>query len=274
MPAARALDPGASPSAFFGAELRHYRTRAGLSQEQLGERINYSGALVGAVETADRRPQLDFARRCDEALGTDGALTRLMVTVSREAFPGWFRPWLEVEQEATCLRGFEPLLVHGWFQTGDYAREVLRAGQPGASDEQVDEMVTARLERQEAILARDDPPMIYAVLDEGALHRPVGNPKVMAGQLGHLADAAQSPRVTLQVVPFAVGAHAGSGPLILATLRDAPDVAYLDTVVEGYLVDDPKIVATVSGLWEALRGDALPQQASVEATEKAARQWI
>jgi hypothetical protein len=87
--ALRDPEAGASPLALFGAELRHYRTAAGLSQEQLGERIGYSAALVGAVETARRMPTEDFTARCDvvDELGTGGALLRLRAHFAGSAAP-------------------------------------------------------------------------------------------------------------------------------------------------------------------------------------------
>lgn len=175
MPGAKDLNPTASPAAFFGAELRRLRTKAGWTQEQLGDRINYSGALVGAVETADRKPQLDFARRCDQLVGSDGLLGRLWELARVETFPGWFRPWLDVEREARALRSWEPLVIPGLLQTAGYAREMLRAGRPGVTDGQIDELVGARLERQ-TILCGDDPPLQWFVVDEGVLHRQIGEP--------------------------------------------------------------------------------------------------
>ncbi len=87
-------EAGASPLVLFGAELRHYRTAAGLSQEQLGERIGYSSALVGAVETARRMPTEDFTARCDAVgeLGTGGALLRLRSSARDRTWSTWTRP--------------------------------------------------------------------------------------------------------------------------------------------------------------------------------------
>lgn len=123
MPAAKSVDPGESPLHLFGSELRHHRQRAGLTQEDLGGRISYSGDLVSKIETGEQAPGPDMARRCDEALGTDGALGRLLVMVRWGAFPGHFRPWLEAEREAHTLRSWELAVVPGLLQTEDYARE-------------------------------------------------------------------------------------------------------------------------------------------------------
>ncbi|SDI37046.1 Helix-turn-helix domain-containing protein [Sinosporangium album] len=103
MPPPKELDPTGSLLAFFGAELRKFRMQAGLSQEELAQRIRYSAGLVGFVERAARRPHRDFVTRCDEVLNLDGALLRLWPLITHEASPRWFRPWLEIEEEAHTL---------------------------------------------------------------------------------------------------------------------------------------------------------------------------
>ena len=117
--ALRDPEAGASPLALFGAELRHYRTAAGLSQEQLGDQIGYSAALVGAVETARRMPTEDFTARCDlvDELDTGGALLRLRAhlrdQLHRQVWPPWFREWPSIEREALSLRTWELAVIPG-----------------------------------------------------------------------------------------------------------------------------------------------------------------
>src|ERR1022692_1813476 len=106
-----ARDSQVSVLAMFSEELRRARARAGLTQDQLAERIAYSPSLVAHVETGSRAPSADFAARTDEALETGGLLSRLQPFVRSEAYPAWFRDWVEIEQEATTLRWFEPLLI-------------------------------------------------------------------------------------------------------------------------------------------------------------------
>jgi len=126
-----ARDGQVSALALFSGELRQARSQAGLTQDQLAEKLSYSTSLVAHVETGSRAPSLDFAARADEALGTGGLLTRLQPFVRAEAYPAWFRDWVEIEREATSLRWFEPLLIPGLLQTEDYARAVLAAAHPG-----------------------------------------------------------------------------------------------------------------------------------------------
>jgi transcriptional regulator with XRE-family HTH domain len=206
----------------FSAELKHARTARGLTQEALGDKIAYSSSLVAMVETGRRVPTLDLARRCDEALDTSGVLARMHRLVAAEAYPSWFRPFVELEKAATSLRWWEPLLIPGLSQTGEYARAVLRAARPHDRDEAIDQLVTARLDRQ-AILMRDDPPNVWVVIDEGVLSRPVGEPGVMAAQLDRVIAAARDPWVTVQVMPTAAGAHPGLlGPFVIAGFASAP----------------------------------------------------
>jgi transcriptional regulator with XRE-family HTH domain len=267
---ARDFDPAGSPLRVFGAELRYYRTKTGLSQEQLGSRVFCSGDLVGKVENGQRTPTRDFTAACDAVsdLDTRGALMRLWEHLQEhftyKATPGWFHVWAGIERRATALRSWEPLLIPGLLQTPDYAREVFRRGLPNDSDGGIDDRVSARMERQQ-ILDRDDPPLLLAVIDEGALRRVVGTPPVMRDQLGHLLKMAERQKVMLQVVPLDAGPHPGmAGPIMIASCDGVPDVAYLDTAMEGQLVERPDDVAAVDVLFDSLRTEALPGRASAK----------
>ena len=154
MTQARELDPSASVLAYFGSELRRFRTAADMTQGQLGEAINYTGALVGLVETAKRTPAREFAELCDEVLNTDGALIRLWPLLNRAVYPSWFRGYVDLEATATRILSFDVQLVPGLLQTENYARAVLLAGR----HPNIDELVAARLDRQH-ILNQQHPPL-------------------------------------------------------------------------------------------------------------------
>src|SRR6516225_4201653 len=98
MPPAR--DNDHSALALFAAELQAARARAGMSRDELAARINYCPSLVGMVERMRRVPRLDFARRCDEALASTGALARLHEHLRTAPFPSWSRPFAQHEAEA------------------------------------------------------------------------------------------------------------------------------------------------------------------------------
>jgi transcriptional regulator with XRE-family HTH domain len=265
MSALRDLDPASSVLAFFGAELRRLRTEAGISQEDLGQRISYSSSLVGMVETARRAPARDFTERCDAALGTGGVLTRLWPLVSQESLPRWFRPFAEVERTATSIRSWEPLVIPGLLQTEDYARALSAAWQPGDGREVVQQQVNARMERQQ-LLVRDDPPLLWMIIGEVALRNPVGSPAVLREQLAQLLEhEAEHPKIIVQVVPLNAGAHPGlEDPLVLVTRRDEPDLAYLEVQGRGQLVESGEEVGRYGLLYDLLRAVALPPDASRE----------
>ncbi len=259
---------------FFASELRRARVAAGLSQDQLAQMISYSSSLVAMVETAQRTPSQDFTRRCDEALDTGGLLSRILEElVSHEIAPEWFRPWISIEREATSLRSYEPLLVQGLLQTPDYVRAVFRAG-GSLSDEEVEQRVTARLERQE-LLSRENPPLLIAILDEGALRRPIGGPDVMHRQLLHLAKLAEQSRIIVQVVPVATGAYPGlAGPFVIASFDGSGEMVYLETPLRGHVVERAADVAAVKQRWEALRAEALSRKQSMELMLEVAATWM
>lgn len=258
MPTARQLDPGASPLAFFGSELRRHRTLAEMSQESLAARINYGPSLIGMIETAQRMPTLEFALACDETLDTGGALERLWPLVSRERYPSWFGEWREIEREATALRTWEPLVVPGLLQTDDYARALLRS----------DEAVMARLERQ-AILVREQPapPTLRVVIDESVLMRPVGSKEVMRAQLEKLLKDTENHRISIQIVPM--GVHPGlQGGFVLATTPMGAVVGYLETAARGQVTINPHDLSAMNEAYEAIRTEAVSRTESLSLIAK------
>jgi transcriptional regulator with XRE-family HTH domain len=264
-----------TPPGVFGAELRYYRTTAGLSQTELAALVNISHDVISKIETGQRPPAEDFPGRLDAVaeLDTRGALTRLWDHLKKglrhKGYPGWFQPWADIEAHAATLRSYEPLLVPGLLQTEDYARAILAAG-PGADEDKLDEQVAARMGRQ-AMLAGADAPQMWCVLDETVLHRSVGGAKVMRAQLEHLAGLAGRARMTIQVIPAAAGAHAGLlGAFVIATLDGSPGIVYLETAAEGQVTDSPAVVTHVTFRFDCLRSEALPWAASRDLIVKVA----
>jgi transcriptional regulator with XRE-family HTH domain len=276
MPLVRELDPSAGPLDFFGAELRRWRMAAGLSQEQLGQRVGYTGSQVGKVETGERAPSPDFAQRCDQALPDAGGLFSRLYALARRwdgGYPSWFAGWLEAERRATSLCSWEPLIVPGLLQTAEYARAIL-AAEPGTAEDQLDELVSARLERQ-SILDRPKPPALWVVLDEHVLHRLIGSRKIMYNQLLSLADTSCRPNITVQVVPAGIGAHAGLlGGFAIASVNGAPGTVYMESPDQGQTTELPSVVGKLSLTFGTLRADALPRGASRDLIGKVAEeQW-
>lgn len=125
MPAPLDLDPTTSVATYFGSRLRRLRQAADLTQEQLGDLINYTGSLIGQIETARKTPTLEFARACDAALDSGGELADLWKLLKN--YPDWLDAYVEEEQKATAIETYEPLCISGLLQTPEYARELTRA---------------------------------------------------------------------------------------------------------------------------------------------------
>lgn len=266
------ISPDAKPLEVFGAEVRRYRKRAGLTQDRLAEITMFSQSLIGFIERGERTPSRNFARLCDDALRAGGELVRLWEHVTRAASPPWFRGWLDVEREAHTLHTWEPLVVPGLLQTEEYARAVLR-GEPGITDEQVEKAVEARLERQ-GILSGPKPPMLWVVLDEVVFQRPVGGEDVMRHQLERLLDSAESSRIGIQVVPLALGSTKGtSGAFAIAQTQGRPDTVYIESAINGHVTDRPENVEAIRARYDTIRAEADPRHASIELIRKAAKSW-
>lgn len=172
------------------------------------------------------------------------------------------------------LRTWQPLLVPGLLQTPDYARALFLAWHGSDSDDQVDQLVNARIERQ-AIFQREDPPSLWAVLDEGVLRRRIGSAAAMRGQLLHLLAVSERSTITVQVVPSDAGAHVGLlGAFSLAAFANAPGIVYLDTPDQGQIMERPSAVAKISAIFDQARAEALPRGASRDLIRKVAEeQW-
>ena len=257
----------------FAEELRLARARAEMSQADLAGSCNYSAAMIAKVETCERRPSLDLARRCDAVLGTGGLLERIQRRIGQETVIGYFQEFAGIEQEAKALRNFEPIYVPGLLQTESYARAVFAAGGL-LTPEEIDVQVATRLHRQE-IPPRATPPLLTAVLDEAALRRPVGGSAVMRDQLLHLVKVGETlPRVRLHVVPSSAGAYAGmDGPFVIATPPVGEPVVYFEGHVHGQIIDRPEYVKHMIDVWDSIRGEALPHQQSIELIAEVAETW-
>ncbi len=257
---------------FYARELRRLRGKA--SQEALGHRLGFSAELVGKVENRERRPSAEFAKACDAAFPmANGVFTRLVEQAERShgVHPAWFASWVDAEQRASVLRSWEPLIIPGLLQTAGYARTLFEAWQGVDAVGDIDELVTARLDRQR-IFDQAAPPSFWALIDETVLYRPVGGASVMHDQLVHLADMAGRPRVTVEVLPSDVGAHVGLlGAFALADFPDGtPPMAYLESPDAGEITQRPGTVAKIELIYDTLRTETLGRRASRDLIRKVA----
>lgn len=259
--------------ALFASELVAARSKKGLTQEALADALNYSPSLIAMVETGRRAPSRDFALACDRLFDTWGTFTRLQQNARSTPLPTWFKPWAEIEVTAGQLRLFEHSLIPGLLQTEDYSRAILGA-EPNTTPEELDERVTARASRQ-AILHREQPPIVLAIIDEAALRRKVGSAKTMHEQATHLWGMTDLRNVTVQVIPLDVGGHCGlAGAFAIAAETDgSPRAAYIDAITEGYIAETPAVLAEVCTAFDALRSEALPRGASKDLILKWAEEY-
>jgi hypothetical protein len=227
----------------LGAQLRRLRETADLSPETAGWRIRASRSKISRMETGRVGfKERDVADLLDLYGVTDPRVLAGMMELASQAnaqdwwakfgdvLPDWFAPYLGLEAAASLIRTFDLQFINGLFQTKEYARAVAVIGQRGIPSSEIDRRVDVRIKRQE-LLTADRAPRVWSVIDEAALRRAVGGSDVMRGQLGHLAEMARLPNVTLQVVPFCIGGHdaaGGSFTVLRFAEPDVPDVVYIE----------------------------------------------
>ncbi|MEU8316969.1 helix-turn-helix transcriptional regulator [Nonomuraea sp. NPDC048881] len=260
-----------SPRARFARDLAERRKAARLTQFALASRIHCHESLVSHVEKGRRVPTLEFAREVDKAFGTDGHFAGLHERISRLSALGWFARWVEeIEPQAVILQSWDPLLIPGILQTAGYARAIFSTAVPR---DRVEERVQARMRRMR-IFDSDSPPAFLALIDEGALHRPVGGPEILAEQLRHLLELTCHPNITIQLVPVAAGCVAGTmSAFALARLRDGSEVVSADSVLSGQVTGDHEAVMSLKQRYDTIRADAQPKNVTPRAIEDAIKKW-
>ncbi|MGW4701880.1 helix-turn-helix domain-containing protein [Streptomyces sp. NPDC004285] len=256
---------------FFGELLKERRETAKLSQTELGGLVFVSGAYIGLFEQGIRKPQLDVAERIDRVLQTGGIFERTVRDlINKSPYASYFHEVAELEVVATKICEFAPTVVPGLLQTAEYARAVTVAMHPFATEEFIEEKVTARTNRAR-ILAAPTRPEFWVTLHENAVLTPVGGPSVMAKQLDHIVTLIRERWVLVTVVPRSAGAHASmDGSLRLMEFEDQPPTAYTETSFSGTLLDDPAVVKQSQRAYDLLRVAALSPEVSLALIESAA----
>ncbi|MCF3104719.1 helix-turn-helix domain-containing protein [Streptomyces roseoverticillatus] len=258
----RKLTPDRSARHLFGADLRRHREAAGMTLEKLAEVVCYSRSHLARIETAEHVPPPDLPGRLDEVFGTGEHFARLYAIARHEVHPEKYRRRMELEARAKAIDEYAGSLVPGIVQTEGYARALFRVGNPEASPDQIDERVSARMSRQ-MLLKGEAPPYFSLILDEVVLRRPIGGPSVMRDQLAVLAELVDTARTTVQVLPFEHGEHSLiGGTLTLMTLDDDTNVAYVESIATGFLIEDPETVSARRRSYDLLRAYALSPRES------------
>ncbi|GAB3501688.1 helix-turn-helix domain-containing protein [Amycolatopsis cihanbeyliensis] len=259
----------------LATELRRLREAADMTIDEVGEKLECSASKISRIETGHVGVTPRDVRDMLELYGVSGDDREALVQLAREARKqGWWHAYKEVfngtfvglEADASSLQTFQALLVPGLLQTEQYAREVIRAMRPDTGESDIQRRVAARMARQD-LLTDSNPPEYWAVIDEAVLHRAVGSREVMARQLHRLVEVARMPHVTLQVLPFAAGAHAGmEGPFVILGYPEHadPDVVYLESTGSGFFLELPPEVRHYSLMFDHLRAAALKPDDSTD----------
>jgi transcriptional regulator with XRE-family HTH domain len=245
--------------------LRELRHDAGMTQDAVADRMGWHSSKLFRLENA-RSPRVDWldVRELLDLYGVTSPHREALIQLARDArMMGWWTPYRDVftgsyvalEDEASVMRLYYPELIPGLLQTEYYARAVIRAVRPGYDEESVERRVTARLARQKALLDREAPLELLCVLNEAVVRRQVGDAHVRAGQLRALADAADRPQLTIQILPFSAGAHAGlEGGFVLIEFpsQQDPDVVYVEGIMGDLYLESVEEVKRYQSAFERI----------------------
>jgi transcriptional regulator with XRE-family HTH domain len=254
----------------LASELRRLRAAAGMSREDVAERTDINVATLYRLESAKGRPQRrTMTSLLDLYQVQDEARAELLALLKAAGEQGWLQPYfsaipeeyglyIQLESEAQSVRNFESLLVPGLLQTARYTRASAQGQSPNWTAEEVELQARIRASRQ-ALLTRSNPLELRAIVDEAVLRRLVGGPEVMHEQYEHLLSMMELPNVTVQIVPFAVGAHPGMPGSFSLLSFYAPDpvVVCVESMAGSMFQETEDEVARASMRYEHLRDTAL-----------------
>lgn len=254
----------------LGQELRRLRELKGMTAEEVAERLLVSQSKISRLENGRRSiSQRDVRDLCGVYEVEDQRIVDSLMQMAKDSRQqGWWHAFGDVpysvyiglETDAASLRVYDPQVVPGLLQTRPYAEALIAGALPETTPGDIDRRVQVRLRRQERISAPESPLRLWTVLDEAALRRVVGNRSLMREQLEHLVEQSQLPHVTVQVIPFDMGAHPGlNGQYAILEFPDAADssVVYIEGVTSDLYLEKPADVQKYSVMYEHLRAQAL-----------------
>ncbi|WP_274032158.1 helix-turn-helix domain-containing protein [Streptomyces sp. MMBL 11-1] len=263
------LNPESSAQAAYGARLRGLREKRGWTQEVLGSHNGYSSTHISSVETGRKLATLRFSRSTDRVLGltgTEASFERELSQIKHGSLLEGFPEFLRYERRAAEIRLYEVGVMPGLLQTPEYARVLADSAvrRQGITADQAEERVALVAERQ-AALVREKPPLVFALLDESCLRRPVGGPEVMKAQMDRLIEFAEQPNTVIQVVPFTMGEDRPfSLPLYILTMPDRSLMSYAESAQQGYLERESGSVVQHLTAYHQMQALAPSQAASVD----------
>lgn len=253
---------------------RTLRMALGLTQEELGKMCGYSAAAISGVETCAQPASDEMLIKLESTIGQNlGFFEEARIHARIEKYPVQFQGYAQLEHEALSLSLFATPVIHGLFQTEEYARALIRGSFPIVSDERVEELVQARIARQE-IFDREPTAIIELILDEAVLRRPIGSKEIMRRQMEFLLTCARRRNVTIRVLPLDCaldGEYAGDrGALNVLETSDHEFLVYLEPQDESVLISDPAKVSTYMQRYASMRAQALSPRESLGVIERLA----
>ncbi|WP_344497798.1 helix-turn-helix transcriptional regulator [Streptomyces enissocaesilis] len=269
----------------LGADLRRLRERKGLSLEEAGALVGISKATLSRYETKGGSVKWPAVDALCREYGTSEQERQTLVTLAKEAKTrGWWRSladpipesmnlMLTLEDEVIREDHYSCMYVPGLLQTRAYAEAVHRASEMRCTEQEIAHMVDIRMKRQE-LLDRAEPPHIWAVVDEAVMRRMVGGPEVMREQLRHILELTKRPHITVQVLPFASGAHAAAvgSFVILGGQEPELDVVYVDIIGGGLFMEKPEELERYKLAFRYLQAQALDITASAALLSRASEE--
>jgi len=272
----------------LGSELRRLRETAGLTGDQVIELLGWASASkLSRLENGKSRPALGDVEALLRVYDVEPPEYAELLNIAREAAEhtrAWLRSYSAMtsaqreyaELEAGCAEicEYAPVIVPGLLQTAEYAETMIRAARPDITADEVERRVRVRLGRQ-SLLSQDDPIDLWVVLDEAVLSRPVGGDAVMRAQLERLVEAAALPNVTLQILPFEAGAHAGmDGTFAILDFPEQSDpaVVYAENATGGLFLEKAEELRKYDFIFDHIRAAALRPEESASVIAKLAKE--
>jgi len=262
----------------LASQLRDLRKQSGRTVEDVARELLCSPPKISRIETGVRSASLRDVRDLCIIYGVDDSLRDRLMTLAREAKQqGWWNRYedlaieslIGLEIEAAQISSYESCVIPWMFQTREYARAVIRGILPRIADHVLDERVTARITRQE-LITKESPPHFWSLVDESALRRRVGSNDIMRDQLKRMVELAAIPNITMQVVPFSLGAHPGlDNTFELLEFQSAQSpVVYIDNMAGALYVERAADVDRFKEALMHLRAGALDPESSISLIER------
>ncbi|MDT4990958.1 MAG: hypothetical protein QOH97_850, partial [Actinoplanes sp.] len=240
----------------------------------VADSLGCSPSKVSRIETGHTSATPRDVKDMLDVYGIDGVASEELVQIAREARQkGWWHPYgtvlvgayVGLEAAARSIRAYEQQVIPGLLQSAEYAVAMIRAARLSDTPMEIDRRVHVRMARQ-SLLSQDDPIDLWVVLDEAVLSRPVGGDEVMLDQLVRLVESAKLPNVTLQILPFAAGAHAGmDGTFAILDFPEAadPEVVYAENATGGLFLEKADELKKYSSIFDTIRSTALTPEESI-----------